>query len=177
VLDRLQDAAAHNRVVWGDEEPLNPGIDGALSQESMVRSAIGVRSRTRAATDLPAVWGPNSSRNSQCVKADDMLDGASLYPGRFQADRRAHRVTNQDGAVRDSLRHDLGDVGGVATDPVGTEEMTSRAAPGQVDGKDNRARLPGIERAASTVSDLRRFHGRARTAAVPSRRRRKSCSG
>jgi hypothetical protein len=48
-------------------------------------------------------------------------------------------VANQDGAIRRPSISDLGDLGGKATDPIRTPDMTGRAMPGEVDSEDTRA--------------------------------------
>jgi hypothetical protein len=75
----------------------------------------------------------------QRVNADDVAGGSAQHPRCFQTDRCTHRMSNQDGAIRRPSISDLGDVGGKATNPIRTPDMTGRAMRGEVDGEDTRA--------------------------------------
>jgi hypothetical protein len=75
----------------------------------------------------------------QRVNADDVVGGSAQHPRCFQTYRCTHRVANQDGAIRRPSISDLGDVGGKATDPIGTPDITGPAMPGEVDSEDTRA--------------------------------------
>jgi hypothetical protein len=75
----------------------------------------------------------------QRVNADDVVGGVAQHPRCFQTHRCTHRVANQDGAIHRLSIRDLGDVGGKATDPIRTADMTGRAMAGEVDSEDTRA--------------------------------------
>jgi hypothetical protein len=107
-------------------------------------------------------------REQQRVNADDVVGGCAQHPRCLETYRCAHRVANQDGAIRCPSMSDLGDVGGKAIDPIWTPGVTGRAVPGEIDSDDTRV----CGQVLSESSPLRAIPTNAMNEHIPQRFRR-----